>query len=480
MMVRSTNASLAHMKWDTLDWDTMEVRVKQLQMRIAKAIREGRYRKASALQWILTHSLHAKLLAIKRVTQNRGNKTAGVDNVIWQTPNQKLGAVSQLSRRGYNALPLRRVYIPKKNGKLRPLSIPTMKDRAMQAVHLLALEPVAETIADKNAYGFRPNRSCADAIEQCFRALCMKSSAQWVLEGDIKSCFDKINHQWLQNNVPMDKLMLNKWLKSGFVELQQLHETTEGVPQGGIISPTLLTITLSGLEKAILAATKRQDKVNIVSYADDFIITGATRKVLELTVKPIVVKFLKKRGLELSKEKTLITHIDQGFDFLGFNVRKYKNKLLIKPSKKNVNTFLSNIRNLIKAEATAKTENLIYLLNPKIRGWANYYRHVVAKATFGMVDHEIFQAIWRWAKRRHPNKSSSWVYKKYFCTIEYDAWVFNAGIKPYQGRFKLLRLIKASSTPIKRHIKIRAEATPYDPKYIEYLEKRRTNSTIRQ
>ncbi len=477
MIVSDTNASLTCITWDTLDWETIEIQVNQLQMRIAKAIRESKYRKAKSLQWILTSSFYAKLLAIKRVTSNRGSKTAGVDNVIWRTNNQKSNAVAQLKRRGYKALPLRRIYIPKKNGKLRPLSIPVMKDRAMQALYLLALEPIAETIADRNAYGFRPNRSCADAIEQCFRALCMKSSATWVLEGDIKSCFDKINHQWLQDNVPMDKSILGKWLKSGYVELQQLHVTDEGVPQGGVISPTLLTITLKGLEDAIKAATKSVDKVNLVSYADDFIITGATRDVLESTVKPVVINFLKERGLELSDEKTIITHINHGFDFLGFNVRKYKDKLLIKPSHKNVTTFLRNIRSLVKAHATAKTENLIQLLNPKIRGWAYYYRHVVAKATFNAVDHEIFHSLWRWAKRRHPNKSKKWICKKYFCSVEYENWVFNAGYQSYQGRYKLLRIIRASSIAIKRHIKIQAAATPYDPKYIKYFEQRKIDST---
>lgn len=476
---QSTNASLAHASWNTINWNAIETRVKQLQMRIAKATREGKYRKVNSLQWILTHSFYAKLLAVKRVSTNRGSKTAGVDNIIWRTSNQKLAAVNQLKHRGYKALPLRRIYIPKKNGKLRPLSIPTMKDRSMQALHLLALEPVAETIADRNAYGFRPERSCADAIEQCFRALCMKSSAQWVLEGDIKSCFDEISHSWLRSNIPMDKSILSKWLDSGFIELQKLHATTGGVPQGSIIAPTLLTITLSGLEDAIKTATQLSDKVNLITYADDFIITAATRDVLEQTVKPLVIQFLKERGLELSLDKTLITHISQGFDFLGFNVRKYKDKLLVKPAKKNVTTFLSNIRTLVKANATAKTENLIYLMNPKIRGWANYYRHVVAKATFNKVDNEIFWAIWRWAKRRHPQKSLGWVRRKYFCTVEYDTWVFNAGVKPHQGRYKLLRLMKANSIPIKRHIKIQATANPYDPNYSEYFEKRRRHS-IRQ
>lgn len=474
MIAPNANASSARVKWDSLDWELIKTKVKQLQMRIAKAIREGEYRKAKSLQWLLTHSYHAKLMAVRRVTQNRGSKTPGIDKIVWKTPTQKLNAVTQLNRRGYKTLPLRRIYIPK-NGdkqKLRPISIPPMKCRAMQALHLLALEPIAETIVDKNSYGFRPNRSCADAIEQCFITLAKKSSAQWVLEGDIKSCFNTISHRWLYDNIPMDKIILKQWLESGYIEDQQLKATLEGVGQGSVISPTLLNLTLRGLEAAIIAATKPKDKVHIVFYADDFVVTGATREILEVTVKPLIINFLKERGLELSEEKTLITHINNGFDFLGHNVRKYKQKLLIKPAKKGIKSFLRNIRGVIKTRATVKTEELIQILNPKIRGWANFYKHVVSKAIFSQVDHEIFKAIGKWVKRRHPNKSWKWINKKYFCKIEHDNWVFNAGLQASQGRYQLLRLFSASSVAIKRHIKIRSEATPYDPKYNEYFEKR--------
>lgn len=302
-------------------------------------------------------------------------------------------------------------------------TMPSIRCRAQQALHLLALEPVSESIADKNAYGFRPNRSCADAIEQCFKVLASSNRAQWVLECDIKSCFDEISHEWLLQHVPMDKSILSKWLKAGYIDNGQLYPTTGGTPQGGLISPTCLTITLAGLERALKAATKPRDKVNLVTYADDFIITGSSKGILENTVKPLVEDFLKERGLALSVEKTVITHIDNGFDFLGFNIRKYNGKLLTKPAKKNVLAFLENIRTIIKKNATAKTENLIMLLNLKIRGWANYYRHGVSSKTFAKVDHNIFQAIRKWAHRRHPTKSSDWVDEKYFCTVEHDNWV---------------------------------------------------------
>ena len=239
-------------------------------MRIAKAFREGKRGKAKALQWILTHSLSAKLLVVKRVTGNHGANTPGVDNIIWNTSKKKIEAVRSLSRHSYKTKPLKRIYISKKQeSKLRPLSIPAMQCRAMQALHLLSLEPITEYMADKNAYGFRPKRSTADAIEQCFKALAKRSSAKYILKCDIRSCFDNISHKWLLNNIPMDKKILGKWLTAGYIENKKVIPTTAGTSQGSIISPTLLTITLSGLEQVIKSATKPRSKVNVCEYADD-------------------------------------------------------------------------------------------------------------------------------------------------------------------------------------------------------------------
>ena len=342
-------------------------------MRIAKAVREKRHGKAKALQWLLTHSFSAKALAVQRVTLNSGAKTPGVDGVVWKKPEEKMKAVDSLQRRGYKPQPLRRIYIPKKQkGSFRPLSIPCLIDRSMQTLHLLALEPVMETTADKNAYGFRPKRSCADAIGQCFNALAGKSSASFVLEGDIRACFDSLSGKWLEDNILTDKTILSKWLTAGYIEEKVIHPTYDGVSQGSSNSPALLVLALKGLEETVKSATSRKDKVNVVVYADDFVVTGSTKEVLENKVMPVVAVFLKERGLELSVEKTKITRVDEGFDFLGFNVRKYKGKLLIKPSKANVKVFLNNIRGLIKSHATIKTEDLIRLLNLRIRGWTNY------------------------------------------------------------------------------------------------------------
>ena len=470
--------STAHRTWKSIEWDRVEQHVKRLQMRIAKATREGRYGKARALQWLLTHSFSAKLMAVKRVTGNSGAKTPGVDGVIWKGPKMKMEAAKSLRRKGYRPAPLRRIYIPKSNGKLRPLGIPVMRCRGQQALHLLALEPVAETLADRNSYGFRPKRSCADAIEACFKAFSRKSSPSVALEGDIKSCFDKISHKWLLANIPMDKVILEKWLKCGFVDNGKLFPTDEGTPQGGIISPTLLNLTLRGLEATIAAATKKSDKINVVVYADDFIVSGVSKEVLENKVKPAIVEFLKERGLTLSEEKTVITGIEQGFDFLGHNIRKYDGKLLIKPSKKNVKTFLHKIRESFITLKTSKTEDLISHLNPKIRGWANYFRHVVSKDVYSYVDHHIFWATWKWARRRHPGRGKRWIWKKYFPDPSHSGHLM-ATAKGPRGPLTVT-LAKASTTKIHRHIKIRADANPYDQKYGEYFKQRDKKTNVSQ
>lgn len=459
--------------WDKIHWKQAQREVLRLQMRIAKATREKRHRKAKALQWLLTHSYHAKLLAVKRVTTNNGRNTAGVDGVTWSTPAGKMKAALRLKRRGYNTKPLRRIYIPKSNGDRRPLGIPTMADRAQQALHLLALEPIAETRADPNSYGFRPKRSAADAIEQCFNVLGRKASAQWVLEGDIKACFDRIDHGWLLRHIPMDKTILGKWLKAGYVEGNSLYPTEKGTPQGGIISPVLANMALDGLEKTAKKAGGKDSKVNVVRYADDFIITCDTKIALEDRVKPAVARFLKTRGLELSEEKTKITSIDEGFDFLGFNVRKYGGKLLIKPSKKSIKTFLGEIRNTIRRCLSATTEALIWMVNQQLTGFTNYYRTGVAHKAFGYIDNHIYLAIRSWIRRKHPKKSWTWRRKKYFRCYGMGRWRFFTKTKQNRdGTRAILYLKKAYTTPIRYHVKIRSEATPYDPAYRSYFESR--------
>ncbi|MDQ2732435.1 MAG: group II intron reverse transcriptase/maturase [Armatimonadota bacterium] len=461
-------------EWLAINWLSLHQNVRRLQARIVKAVQEGRWGRVKALQHLLTHSFSGKALAVKRVTENKGKNTAGVDRVLWRTPGAKMQAVHSLRRRGYQTSPLKRVYIPKKNGKMRPLGIPTMKDRAMQALYLQALEPIAETAGDSHSYGFRPERSCADALRQCHTVLSRQRSAKWILEADIKACFDRISHDWLLDHVPTDRRLLKKWLKAGFMEKQVVYATEEGTPQGGIISPVLANLALDGLQAKLRKQlpTWSGKKVNLVRYADDFIITGDSKELLEEKVKPFVGEFLAERGLELSEEKTRITHIDDGFDFLGQTVRKYNGKCLTQPSRKNVKSFLEKVREVIKGNKSAAAGHLIVVLNPLIRGWANYHRHGASKVTFESVDSSIFRTLWQWARRRHPGKGSRWVRVKYFGTLGNDHWTFFGYVERKGEPPRRIHLLRARSTPIRRHTAIQGTANPYDPSWETYFEER--------
>ncbi len=463
--------------WEQLNWTQCERNVRRLQARIVKATQAGRWNKVKTLQRLLTCSFSGKALAVKRVTDNRGRRTSGVDGRTWNSPASKHKAIGTLRRRGYQPQPLRRVHIPKANGKLRPLGIPTMKDRAMQALYLLALEPIAETKADKNSYGFRSGRSTADAIGQSFIMLSRKDSATWVLEGDIRGCFDNISHEWMLRHIPTDKEVLRKWLKAGFMENRILFPTEAGTPQGGIISPTLANLTLDGLEQRLkeLGSMKRKPspKVNLIRYADDFIITGTTREVLENEAKPLVEQFMRDRGLQLSPEKTCVTPIEQGFDFLGQNLRKHGGKLLIQPSKKNTHVFLEKVRRLIRQSYGISQTDLIGQLNPVIRGWANYHRHIVAKQTFKKVECVLWHSLWRWARHRHPGKGSRWLIQRYWHPLGgKKVFAADTGKRTPGGKPLWLKLVNPTEISIRRHLKIRGEANPFDPRWRAYFEDR--------
>lgn len=350
----------------------------------------------------------------------------------------------------------------------------------MQALHALALEPVAETTADNHSYGFRPERCTADAIEQCYKVLSHTYSAPWVLEADIEGCYDNISHEWMINHIPMDKVILRKWLKAGFIDSNKFHTTEAGTPQGGIISPLLANLVLDGLGRVLAgrypkrrSSGKPAHMVNFIRYADDFVITGRSKEQLENEIKPLVETFLQERGLRLSQEKTKITHIDEGIDFLGQTIRKYNGKLLIKPSKKSIKAFLEGVRKLVKGHKTIQQERLIEILNPRIRGWVNYHRFVVSSKTFSKVQHEIWKILWKWCKFRHPNKSSRWVRNKYFRPIEGDLWTFACNrTKDGKKSPQLAILEKPARTPIKRHIKVKAALNPFDRQWDSYMEMR--------
>ena len=471
-------------RWETIPWEDVERHVSRMQARIAKAAVDGRVEAARKEQRRLVRSYDARLLAVRAVTSNRGKRTPGVDGELWATQSAKLNAARSLTQRGYRARPLRRVRIPKKGkrGQTRPLGIPTMRDRAMQALWAMALDPVAEASADKHSYGFRRGRSAQDAGQRLFQCLAQRTSAQYVLEGDIKGCFDHISHEWLMDNVPMDKRVLAQFLKAGFMEMGEWWETDEGTPQGGPISPILANIALDGMGRLLderFMLTRRgtvnmtkagRNKVHLVRYADDFVVTAATPEVAE-AAKAMVAEFLAVRGLELSGEKTLITHVGKGFDFLGWNFRKYGGKLLVKPSKKSVQSFVRETHACILRESGSMgAEELIRSLIPKVRGFANYHRHTCASETFDRIDHVMHCQLMRWACRRHPGKHKGWVHERYFCTVGGNHYMFGT---------QELFLPHMSWQHIVRHRILKADANPYlDREYFGERKRilRRNNS----
>ena len=479
-MTASAGASIDDAgNWSSLDFRQAQRAVKRLQMRIAKAANGNRWGKVKSLQHLLTHSFYAKVLAVKRVTSNKGRKTPGVDGVVWKGARAKWRAVKSLRRRGYQPLPLRRIYIPKKKSNiLRPLSIPTLKDRAMQALYKLALAPVAETLADPNSYGFREGRSCADAVAAAFNALSKPNSAAWALEADITGCYDNISHEWMLEKIPMDKVILRKWLKAGYMDDGILYPTRKGTPQGGVISPTLANITLDGLEQAVCNAVPRRSRVNFIRYADDFIVTGKSKRLLENQVKPAIEAFLEERGLALSMEKTSITTIKHGFTFLGQTFRKHGRTLHITPSTESVLTLKRKVGELIRKYVGAPMEFLIKKLNQTLRGWGNYHRHVVSSAAFSSIDEYVYQRLWRMIQRRHRKKSKKWLTMHYW-SLKKSHSIFSVRCKTKKKGSCLYQVIRLGSLGIKRHIKIKAKANPYDPTYAGYIWRRKNQKESR-
>ena len=462
--------------WETIDWSKAEREVKRLQRRIAQAVREKRWGKVRVLCRILTRSQSAKWLAVRRVITNKGARTPGVDNILWQSPQQFWQAAQSLTRRGYRAQPLRRVYIVKRNGKLRPLGIPTMKDRAMQALYALALEPIVECRADPNSYGSRPYRSTHDAIEQLVICLSRRCSGQWVLEGDIKACFDEIGHQWLLEHVPMDREVLRQWLKAGFVEKGRLFPTKAGTPQGGVASPLLANWTLDGLEAMVKGLFGYRPKVHVIRYADDFVVVAETKEILEQTVKPAIQKFMAERGLRLSEEKTVITHIHAGFDFLGKTVRKFNTQLIVQPSKAAAKSIVEKLGTLLRQSRSIPYAVLLGKLNRLLRGWGNYHRFTCSSRVFSRVDYYLLQGIWRWIKRQHKGKRLRKHLSKYFAK---GLWTHSAWTTDAKGSAKLIQLVRLTALGLRRHIKVRGAANPYDPQYSDYFRMRRQLGTSR-
>jgi RNA-directed DNA polymerase len=366
------------------------------------------------------------------------------------------------------------VYIPKKNGQQRPLSIPTLTDRARQAVYLQALQPVAETTADQHSYGFRPKRRGADAIDQCFKVLRQKSSATWILAGDIQGLFDHIRFSWIEAHIPMNRRILSKWLRSGFIDRGTRFPTTAGVPPGGIISPTVSHMVLDGLETVVHGSSwqRRVHHINDVRWADDFIVTASSRQVLEDMVLPRITAFLAARGVRLSPTKTVITPISPGFDFFGQTLRQDERpndkpaKRQITPSRASLQALTAKVKALCKRTAGWTPAWLIDTLNPILRGWANDHRHVIGGETFAKLDNIVWRRLYRWARGRHSHKTGRWIAERYFPHQVGESWRFT---DPVSGK-QIIRLREAVKPP--RHIKVRGDANPCDPAWEAYFQHR--------
>jgi len=494
-------------EWKDLPWKIIERQVFKLQKRIYQAAKRDHRVEVHKLQRLLVKSWFGRCLAVRRVTQdNQGKKTAGVDGVKQLTPKQRLQLVSELKRPA-KPKPVRRVWIPKPGkAEKRPLGIPTMQDRAHQALVKLALEPEWEARFEPNSYGFRPGRSCHDAIEAIFANL--KYVPRYVLDADIKGCFDNINQETLLEKLqtfPALRRAIKKWLKAGVLEDSNLHPTESGTPQGGVISPLLANIALHGLEERIrqsFPATKVVDGVKkhiyrpkVIRYADDFVILHEELAVIQ-QCKEIAKEWLAEMGLELKESKTRITHTLQrhegeaGFDFLGFNVQQFpvgKNhygskggaatrgtdgkvrfKTIIKPSKKAVKRHYRAIADIIGSHNSIKQEVLIRLLNPKIRGWCNYYSTAVSKMTFNKLDHLVCQRLFRWGMRRHSHhKGRRWVADRYFNTSRNKGslrpWDFIAGDSSTLHRY--------ADTRITRHVMVNMKKSPYDGDFVYWARR---------
>ena len=468
--------------WNAINWHEANRIVRNLRQRIFRATTEGDLKKVRSLQKLMLRSYSNILASVRRVTQiNKGKNTPGVDKVLVKTPAARSKLVEELSCfTPWKAKPVRRVYIPKANKKKRPLGIPTIKCRCLQAMVKNALEPYWEARFEGTSYGFRPGRSTHDAIARVYTIARPHCKKKWVVDADIKAAFDRISHDFLLKTIGMfpAKELIKQWLKAGYMEYGRIHRTETGVPQGGVVSPLLMNITLHGMEEALGIRYdnwgRNQSRYAVVRYADDLAVFAESKEEAERAMQ-ILGNWLRERGLELSPEKTRIRHLSEGFDFLGFNIRHYRSqnsrtgwKLLIKPSKEAIRELKGKMRRIWYSLRGQSVSAILRELNPVIRGWANYYRIAVASDTFSKLDSWMFRRQVRYANHTHPKKPKYWKKARYWGTLipgKHGNWVFGDKRK---GSY----LLKFSWFSIERHVLVKGRASPDDPDLKEYWQKR--------
>lgn len=459
--------------WNLMAWDFIEKSIRKLRQRIFRAIREERWNDARSLMKLMLRSYFNLLSSVRRVSQqNKGKKTPGVDGELALTPQARMSLVRRMGKHTlWKVKPVRRLYIPKagKPGQERPLGIPTIRDRVAQAIVKNALEPSWEARFEPNSYGFRPGRSIHDAIEHCWMFLNGRTRRPWILDADLKSAFDNISHEHILQAIgPVPgRELVKEWLKAGYVEAEFFHETESGAPQGGVISPLLLNVALHGLQQRL------GKKFGYVRYADDLIVCAASREDID-AAKRTIEDWLEPRGLALHPEKTRIVHIKDGFNFLGFSIRQYKGKCLVKPQKAKVLSKLAEHRLWLNKHRQATAEQVIQHFNKVLPGWANNYRHAVSKNVFSYVATELWRMLWRWCKRRHHNKGRKWIVSKYFGSHGNANWRFQA-----KGGNTTLYMFDFSAVRIERHVKVKSSASPDDPTLHDYWHERKKGTTRR-